>query len=573
MAESTPTPPPGFVLQDDTPPPPPGFVMEGEEPVQPSAPAKKQTGSFLPGWSEFTSRAGKAFTDYGGPEALGFAAGEAAMPLGGGIPGAMIGTGIRQILKGKPDPGEAALTGATTGAASRLGDLVQWIRKVPGKFLSLPAERMAAGAEMMEKVPERFGVSNDSVDAAYTKARNLSKTIPESPTPKASASAAAPKPKNIVDPTAVEDAISRLTGRGFNHIRAGEKVLGEFVQKGYALEDVLPAVNKGIARTIGRQGETIAADKAAQIVANLPKAAPLPPTPTLLNVRPPEVNASLENFGSRIDEIVSHIKGNPIKSLQDKPMLKALNQAATEVKGLKAGGVSPEQIDRIIKSVNTRISQATDASTEGVWKHLLAGLHEDLTAAATKTKDPAFQAFADAIQESRLNFLRRDLEKVITSANPYQRTGKSVISKPGPVLNWMAKHPEWEQAVEKAKPGLLDSIKADIQEIIPITDTTGRSIPGQSWGSGRHALGASAAVLIGKALGVSPVEAAAFGSILAGGTQALEATGGLRMSPDYIRRSFQPTVSRGVSTIGGQMGAPLGKLASDVLRGDNAGQP
>jgi hypothetical protein len=43
------------------------------------------------------------------------------------------------------------------------------------------------------------------------------------------------------------------------------------------------------------------------------------------------------------------------------------------------------------------------------------------------------------------------------------------------------------------------------------------------------------------------------------------------MSPGYIQKSFQPTVAKGASAIGGQMGAPLGKLASDVLRGDNAG--
>jgi hypothetical protein len=515
---------------------------------------------------------GKAFTDYGGPEAVGFAAGEAAMPLGGGIPGAMMGTATRQLFQGKPDAGEAALTGATTGIGSALGRVGQWLKKAPGKYLSLPAERMGAGAEMMEKVPERFGVSNDSVDAAYTKARNLAKTVPESPTPKAGATAAAAKTKNPVDPVAVEDAISRLTGRGFNHIRAGEKVLGEFVQKGYSLDEVLPAVNKGIAKTIGRQGETIAADKAAQVVSNLPKAAPPPPAPTLLNVRPPEVNASLDKFGARIDEIMGHIKGNPIKSLQDKPMLKELTQAANEVKGLKAGGVSPEQIDRIIKSVNTRISQATDATTEGVWKHLLGGLHEDLTAAATKTKDPAFKAFADAIQEARLNFLRQDLEKVIKSSGVRQsRTGMSVVTSPGKVIQWMTTHPEWEQSVEKAKPGLLDSIRQDLEEIIPITDTTGRSIPGQKFGSGRYALGASAAALIGRALGIPTAEAGAMGALLAGGSQGLEAVGGLRMSPGYIQKSFQPTVAKGASAIGGQMGAPLGKLASDVLRGDNAG--
>lgn len=358
-------------------------------------------------------------------------------------------------------------------------------------------------------------------------------------------------------------------------MQASEAALREAVQRGYDTKDLVPILNKTAAESVGRKTPLhplteARAEEIAQAVRTAKPAAPSKPEPTLLNVRPPETNASLETFTQRIDELRAHITGNPIKSLQDKPLLTSLTQAAKEAKALKAGGVSPEQIDRIIKSVNSKISQASDASTEGVWKHLLNGLHQDLSQAAAKTKDPAFEAFADAIHEARLNFLRRDLQKVITNSGVRQsRTGMSVTTSPGKVIQWMTSHPEWEHAVEQAKPGLLDSIRQDIQEIVPITDTTGRSIPGQSFGSGRYALGASAAALIGRALGIPQGEAAAFGALLAG-TSRLEAVGGLRMSPGYIQRSFQPTGAK-YSPLGGLAGSSLGHLAEQATdRGGDA---
>jgi hypothetical protein len=144
-----------------------------------------ETGSFLPGAREFLARMGRAFKGYGGPEAVGFALGEAAEPAGGGIPGAMIGTGVRQILEGRPDPGEAALTGAGIGTAEFATPYVAkalralsprtWLRAGVGKLTEIPGIR---------QVFERMGVTPTLADLTGAKVagqmENLAGSIPTS---------------------------------------------------------------------------------------------------------------------------------------------------------------------------------------------------------------------------------------------------------------------------------------------------------------------------------------------------------------------------------------------------------
>jgi hypothetical protein len=185
-----------------------------------------------------------------------------------------------------------------------------------------------------------------------------------------------------------------------------------------------------------------------------------------------------------------------------------------------------------------------------------------MKAAGATTGDPAFQAYADAIGSARLNFLRQDLEQVINTAGiRAQRTGQSIITSPGAIIQWMRRNPDWVAAVEKAEPGLMNSIRQDLQEIVPVTDVVGRSIPGQRFGSGRLVLGGAVGHLLSRVLGLPPWTAESLGAIFGGVSSSI----GMTMPAGYIRSSFRP-VSTTPSVGGGIVGAGIATLAPSLSR-------
>lgn len=515
--------------------------------------------------TQFLQEAGR------GAEAIVGATPEIAGGVTGGLvagpPGVVAGPaamrGLTSTLEGKPIEQIVRELVANFGLGtlgSALPEVVSAAKGAGGRYLSMPAERMVAGAEIMEAIPGKFGVSDDLVHEAYARAERLSRTPPQAPAAPKPAAAAAVAP--AVNAPQIEDAVSRLIGRGIRPDQAAERVFTEALQRGEPAADVLQAVNTAMKSATGGTRGALTPERAAQIAKQIPapKASAAAPVSAPAG-RPAALNAQLTTMSQRVETILQDIRRNPLGSIRDKESLKVLQGLAKDIKQLSTTGASPEQLDGIVKAVNRRIAQAGDSATEGSWRHILGGVHQDLRTAVATTKDPAFAAYADAIAMARLNFLRQDLEKVIKQVGVRpSRTASSVITSPGPVLQWMKTHPEWVEGVEKAQPGLLAAIRGDLQEIIPITNIRAGGIPGQRYGSGRYALGASAAYLIAKLLGVPPESAASMGALLAGGSTGLEAIGGLRMSPEYIRRSFAPRPTAPASPIGALATTALGEM-------------
>lgn len=343
---------------------------------------------------------------------------------------------VRQYLVGTAVP--AAIGAVGPRAIEALG-------KAPGRYLSLPAERHATGAAMMERIPARFGVDDAAVSQAYNQAERLS--------------------------------VASMT------------------------------------------------------------------------------QAPLMNFRKRLEDMRAQWQGTPLTAFRDTGAMRTLDTALNEL-GARNNTMTPRQVNATIKAVNHHIGSATDNATRGMWKQILGALHQDMQTAAVATGDPAFQAFERATHLARMNFLKEDLRDVINSAGILtQRTGGSVITSPGKIVQWMQKNPEWVEGVEKARPGLLNSIRQDLQEIVPITDITGRSIPGQRYGSGRLLLAASAGHLIGRLLNLPIGLAESIGAMMGG----LAGHTGFSITPGRIERSFRP-VRTPVSPRGGILGGLAGGL-------------
>ena len=376
----------------------------------------------------------------------------------GGIPlGAAMGRETMGLAQGLPAQQRGEQAGAaflTTLVGQRLPQAIEAAGKVPGRYLSLPAERHAAGAEMMGRIQERFGVSDTLVESKYATAER-------------------------------------------------------------------------IAGTQTRQGVGARSD--------------------------------LANFRSETMRLADNLSRNPIPELQDTGMIDRLLKITTQADELAnvRGGASAEGVNNIIKSVNKEIG-STKGAERGLWKDVLKSIHDDMRATASRTGDPAFAAYADAIQTARLNFLRDDLQTFIDSSGiRQQRTGVSVITNPGAVKQWMQRNPDWVDKVEKAQPGIIDSIRQDLQEIVPVTDITGRSIPGQRYGSGRLLIGGATAHLLSRTFGLSPGTLEAVGVLIGG----LSPQMGIKMSPAYIRGSFAPNLalpSRTGAGVGAVMAPGLG---------------
>ena len=114
----------------------------------------------------------------------------------------------------------------------------------------------------------------------------------------------------------------------------------------------------------------------------------------------------------------------------------------------------------------------------------------------------------------------------------------------------MQQNPDWVKNVEKAQPGIIDSIRQDLQEIIPVTDITGRGIPGQQYGSGRFALGAGVGAIVSKMTGLDLRTTMGALSLLSG----LSGKVGFELSPRVIQRGFSPRAAT-PSRLGGMVGA------------------
>lgn len=375
--------------------------------------------------------------------AAGAIGGSLVSPGAGTVAGAMGGQwaneAIEQLVSGQPKtPREVLTQGATAGVGALIGAKApQVAAAAPGAVVRRTASsgsRMAAGERMMDRIPERFGATDDLVSGKYARAEALAK--------------------------------------------------------------------QGTATT------------------------------------------PLRNFLSAVDEGYKELATNPIDALRNKQLMGQLEEVYFSAPGL----VRSEQIARVIKDVNEKI-RGSMGEERGMWKQTLGGLHRDVRAAAS-SGDPAFAAFSDAIHTARLNFLREDLEKAINSLGiRQQRTGTSAVVSPGKIKQWMETHPGWEEAVEKAQPKLLAQIKRDVEDIVPVTNTSGADIPGRNFGSGRGVLGASVAHLFQNTLGLAPGVAEALGAI-AGFASRM----GVRYPTSLVEKAF--TQGRApVSNIGGVVGA------------------
>ena len=279
----------------------------------------------------------------------------------------------------------------------------------------------------------------------------------------------------------------------------------------------------------------------------------------------------LPNFADRLRTIRMGIEENPFPEIQDRLLLGKVSrteqramagtpgqqiptpfQTSAGTPIVQTGPPSPllvkaHEINSVIKGVNAKIGQASDATTRGAWKNILGGLHEDMRAAFRRTGDPAFAAYEQAIAAARKNFLKQDLQEVIYGvAVKFQRTGKEEIASPGGILNWMRRNPEWVESMEKAHPGVLRSIHADLQEVIPIANVTGTRIPGQTYGSGPFWRAGAGGYLALRALGMSHAEAE-IGGAVAG---LLSQKFGASLPGSYLRTSFRPIQSKPSPAVG-----------------------
>src|SRR3990167_7763412 len=444
----------------------------------------------------------------------GLLGGPGGVPLGAGMGREMMG-----IAQGVPAEERGKQTGAallTTAVGQRIPQGLEAAGKMPGRYLSLPAERHAAGAAMMEKIPERFGVTDAVVNENYTNAENLYR--------------AAAKVRSEVQVS------EQAGGPILDHVRRFREASSEAQRLGEQV-DILQRAGQPVPRQL-------------QPALDNAKEAANPKNSTIMRWL---TTSPLENFRGTTKGLAAELQSNPIPELQNKALIGKLNKVAGQAQQVSVGGgATAEGVNRIIQAVNAEIGDSMGA-TRGVWKQVLRSLHDDMRTAAETTGNPAFQSYANAIESARLNFLRQDIQHVIeTSGIRNQRTGVSVITNPGAVKQWMQRNPEWMTNVEKAQPGILRSIEADLQEIIPITDITGRATPGVQAGSRRVVMGGASGLLLSKLLGISPYEVAAIGSLIGGFTPGT----GFTMSSRYIQRSFQPT-TRTSSRVGAGVGALL----------------
>lgn len=390
------------------------------------------------------------------PEMIGGGIGGVVGGPPGAIGGASIARGLTSMAQGRTATGvtEDLLTTAGVSATSAgIPPAARFMAKAPGRYLSMPAERHAAGAEMMTRIPEKFGVDDASVNAGYANASSL----------------------------------------------------------------------------------------AAQ---------------------PPVARAPLPTLTQAVTRMNAQASRNPLTAIRDKALVSTLTNLEKQLRTTPS--VNAAQLDAIVKAINQKIGSTTGPE-RGAWKQMLGAVHDDLSSAAASTGDPAFSAYAKAISEAHKNFLRADIEEAIRlSGIKTQRTGDTVITSPGKIQDWMRGNPDWASAVERASPGLLQSIKDDIAKIVPVTDIVGRSIPGQRFGSGRLALGGSVGFLLSRALGISPETAASVGAILGGVSPQM----GVKMSPGFVERSFRPVNRTGSvpGAIGGAVTAESQRQGDTELR-------
>ncbi len=445
--------------------------------------------------------------------------GPGGAPLGAATMRELVG-----ILEGLParERGQAAGSAMlTTAIGQRVPQALELARKAPGRYLSLPAERHAAAGQILEKIPERFGVTDASVTAAYSNAEQLSR-------------AAAKVREDVrVSEQAGGPILDHV--RRFREIQTEAQTLGEQID------------------TLQRAGQPVPKQLEARLDALKEQANPKNSTIMRWLTTSP-----LDTFRSTTRGIAGDLKANPITELRDTRLINRLNRIADQAtEASKKGGATAEGVDRIIKSVNHEISQSSGA-VAGVWKQTLRSLHEDMRTAAETTGNPAFEAYSKAIESARLNFLRQDITEVVNlAANRLQRTGQTGITSPGKIINWMRDNPEWVAAVEKTRPGLLQSIQSDIQAATPIANIRAASIPGVMAGSARPVLGAATGHYLGRLLGLSPGSGEALGAIFGSSGWLMEHMGAIQMSPEYIRSSFQP-VRRMPSRAGSLAGAVIG---------------
>ena len=135
---------------------------------------------------EAVSHAGEASF----PSELGQATGEFAwsmLPFNQSIRGALRGEVPTAHEIGREAGGLA--TAAAIGGGAPV--VARAIKRAPGRFLALPAERHLTGAGMMEKSLERFGVTDASVKQLYDTADALAAQPPVSTAPLTNLQAAA----------------------------------------------------------------------------------------------------------------------------------------------------------------------------------------------------------------------------------------------------------------------------------------------------------------------------------------------------------------------------------------------
>ena len=261
--------------------------------------------------------------------------------------------------------------------------------------------------------------------------------------------------------------------------------------------------------------------------------------------------APLMAFRKRLADAIAEQKMNPLDAMRNKTLIGQL-QGTLDQLGQRGNSMTARQVNAVIKSVNDHIG-STEGATRGMWKQALGGLHEDMRTAWQATRDPAFGAYERAIHAAWKNFLLEDFDKVLKhSGMPMNRAGTSPIVAPGKIQQWITDNPQWVQAVEKAEPGLLNALQADLERITPVTNITAPSIPGGHFGSGRLVAGGALGHIFRRVLGLGPGMAEAIGVLMGDLTKR-----GIHWNPVRVERAFQPPRSVPFSpSAGARVGLP-----------------
>lgn len=281
------------------------------------------------------------------------------------------------------------------------------------------------------------------------------------------------------------------------------------------------------------------------------------------------VDTFLPNTAKGLKVIKDDIRLDPFATLRNKPLLKSITEMEEQTLGTKTGQpalLNAAQVNRVITDVNRQIKAAMssgDDATAGAWKQVLGGLHEDMRNAYAVSGDQAFGDFATAIRTAHLNFLRRDLEKLVQRSGATKLRGGTEEhprwkADPAAVENWMRRNPEWVDRVNKARPGLIPSIQADLDMLNPVTDIVTKGLPGGTYGSGRFLTGAAIAHMFSRFLGM-PLGTAE----VLGGAAATITRRGINYNPRRIMRAWGPKAPM-ASEPAAAIGAGLAGESSDV---------